>query len=118
MSAAGDALQMLPASVARFRICTDPTTSAASASAANRVRIVASSAMSVITVPAPITSRSPSCRIPGASSGTRFTSTTTPAEIVRSRRRMIRSVPPASGRAAAPCATSSPMASLRAPGRS
>ena len=77
MSAAGDALQMLPASVARFRICTDPTTSA-SASAANRVRIVASSAMSVITVPAPITSRSPSCRIPGASSGTRFTSTTTP----------------------------------------
>ena len=45
---------MLPARVARFRICTDPTTSAASASAANRVRIVASSAMSVITVPAPI----------------------------------------------------------------
>ena len=77
VSAAGDALQMLPASVARFRICTDPTTSAASASAANRVRIVASSAMSVITVPAPITSRPPSCRIPGASSGTRFTSTTT-----------------------------------------
>ena len=36
VSAAGDALQMLPASVARFRICTDPTTSAASASAANR----------------------------------------------------------------------------------
>ena len=53
VSAAGDALQMLPARVARFRICTDPTTSAASASAANRVRIVASSAMSVITVPRP-----------------------------------------------------------------
>ena len=33
MSAAGDALQMLPASVARFRIWTDPTTAAASARA-------------------------------------------------------------------------------------
>ena len=33
MSAAGDALQMLPASVARFRIWTAPTTAAASASA-------------------------------------------------------------------------------------
>ena len=33
VSAAGEALQMLPASVARFRIWTDPTTAAASASA-------------------------------------------------------------------------------------
>ena len=69
------------------------------------------------TVPALMMSRPPSCRMPGASSGTRFTSTTTPAEIVRSRRRMMRSVPPASGRAAGPCATSSPMASFRSPGR-
>ena len=33
MSAAGEALQMLPASVARFRIWADPTTAAPSASA-------------------------------------------------------------------------------------
>ena len=33
VSAAGDALQMLPGSVARLRIWTDPTTAAASASA-------------------------------------------------------------------------------------
>ena len=33
MSAAGDALQTLPASVARLRIWTEPTTAAASASA-------------------------------------------------------------------------------------
>ena len=33
MSAAGDALQTLPASVARFRIWTEPTTAAASTSA-------------------------------------------------------------------------------------
>ena len=39
MSAAGDALQMLPASVARFRIWTEPTTAAASASAWKSRRI-------------------------------------------------------------------------------
>ena len=33
MSAAGEALQMLPTTVARLRICTEPTQPAASASA-------------------------------------------------------------------------------------
>ena len=57
MSAAGDALQMLPASVARFRIWTEPTTAAASASAGKCRRTSGSAATSVITVVAPMTTR-------------------------------------------------------------
>ena len=56
VSAAGEALQMFPASVARFRIWTAPTTAAASASAWWSRRIRSSATMSVITASAPIVS--------------------------------------------------------------
>ena len=91
-----------PASVARFRIWTEPTTAAASASAAMSRRMTGWAAISVIVVVAPITSPpSAPARIPGASSGTPFTSTTTDGAYDPSRSRITRSVPPASTRAPA-----------------
>ena len=60
MSAAGDALHTLPASVARLRICTEPTTAAASARAGACRRTSGSAATSVMTVVAPITRLPPS----------------------------------------------------------
>src|SRR5215218_1221314 len=118
VSAAGDALHRLPASVARFRIWTEPTTAAASASAARSRRITGCAAISVIVVVAPMTSPpSPVARIPGASSGTRFTSTTTDGANDPSRSLMTRSVPPASTRASPPCRTSRSTASVSVSGR-
>ena len=118
MSAAGDALTRLPASVARFRIWTEPTTAAASASAATSRRMTGWAAISVIVVVAPMTSPpSAPARIPGASSGTRFTSTTTDGAYDPSRSRMTRSVPPASTRAPLPCSTSRSTASASVAGR-
>ena len=77
MSAAGDALHMLPASVARLRIWTEPTTAAASARAGKCVRTRSSPARSASTVSAVIESR-PSARVmAGRSAGMRFRSTTT-----------------------------------------
>ena len=118
MSAAGEALTRFPASVARFRIWTEPTTAAASASAAMSRRITGWAPISVIVVVAPM--RSPPsavARIPGASSGTRFTSTTTDGAYDPSRSRITRSVPPASTRASPPCRTSRSTASARVAGR-
>ncbi len=120
MSAAGDALPMFPASVARLRIWTDPTTAAPSARARKSRRIRGSSVMSVITVRAPIRSPpSPVSTMPASSSARPLTSTTVRGRIVPSRRRMIRSVPPASGRAtSSPPSASSATASARRVGRS
>ena len=118
VSAAGDALHRFPASVARFRICTEPTTAAASASAATSRRITGCAAISVIVVVAPMTSEPPApARIPGASSGIRFTSTTSDGVIVPSRSRITRSVPPARTRASGPCSASRATASASVPGR-
>ncbi len=54
VSAAGDALQMFPASVARLRICTDPTDVAASTRAGKCRWMRSSAMMSVSTARAPI----------------------------------------------------------------
>ena len=74
-------------------------------------------AMSVMIVVAPITRRSPSRRIPGASSGIRLTSMTRAGAAEPSRRRMIRSVPPARTRASGPRSASRATASARDAGR-
>ncbi len=117
MSAAGDALQMLPARVARLRICTEPTTVAASASAVNRRRTRSSAATSVMTAVAGMTSRPSSSRIAGSSSAIRLTSTTTDGRADPSRSRITRSVPPARTRASGPCAARRATASASVPGR-
>ena len=118
VSAAGDALHTLPASVARLRICTEPTTAAASAKAGACRRTSGSAATSVMTVVAPITRLPPSpTRIPGASSGTRLTSTTRLGASEPSRSRITRSVPPARTRASGPRSASRATASASDAGR-
>jgi len=117
VSAAGEALQTLPARVARFRIWTDPTTAAASARAGKWRRTRSSATRSVITVVAPIVIRPESSRIPGRSSAMRLTSITTDGRALPSRSRMTRSVPPARSRAAGPCASRRATASASVAGR-
>ena len=95
MSAAGDALQRLPASVARFRIWIEPTTWAASTSAGNACRTRGSAMSAVMTVVAPIRSRPFTSWIPGASSATRFRSITSGGSTVPFRTPTRRSVPAA-----------------------
>jgi hypothetical protein len=118
VSAAGEALQTLPARVARFRIWVEPTTAAASARAWKSRPMRGSAPIAVITVRAPMDNRPPSSRIDPSSSAILFRSTTTSARIDPSRRRMIRSVPPASTRARGPCSASRATASSRSVGRS
>ena len=118
MSAAGDALHTLPASVARLRIWTEPTTAAASASAGKCRRTSGSAATSVITVVAPITRRPSRLADPGrAAPAIRLTSTTTAGASEPSRSRMTRSVPPARTRASGPRSASSATASASDAGR-
>ena len=97
VSAAGEALQMLPARVARLRIWTEPTTAAASASAGKCGGRRASAAMSVMTVSAPIDSRPSASVMAGRELGNPLgVDDQDLGRSVPSRRAMIRSVPPAS----------------------
>ena len=98
--------QDLPLGVYRLQLI-----DAASTSAGNQRRTLSSAIRSVIVVPAEIRSRPSKWEIEGANSTTRLTSTTTVGVSVRSRRRMIRSVPPASTRASEPYSSSSETAS-------
>src|SRR6266566_9362473 len=74
--------------------------------------------MSVIVVSAPNARNPSSSRISASSSATPLTSTTIRGRSDPSRRRIIRSVPPASGRASAPCPSIRAMASSSLVGRS
>src|SRR5664280_3162140 len=73
--------------------------------------------MSLMTVPAPITRQPASSRIDGRISAIRLTSMTRPGRAEPSRRRMMRSVPPARRRASGPCASSRATASASSVGR-
>ncbi len=117
VSAAGEALQMLPARVARLRICTDPTTTAASARARKCRCTRPSSTMSVMTVEALIERYPSSTRIAGRSSAICLRSMTNRGLIDPSRNRIRRSVPPANSRASGPYSSSNATASLTVRGR-
>ena len=117
MSAAGDAWQMLPVSVARLRIWIDPTVAAASTSAGKCRRIRLSFSMSAITTVAPILSPRSVSPIVGASSFTCLISMTMLGLRDRLRSSTTRSVPPASRQASPPCLSSSASTSDSVAGR-
>ena len=98
----GRRVQMLPASVARLRICTEPTTLAASTSAGNICRTCSLAMRSVIVQRPPIRSAESTCVMPDSSVSIRFKFTTTAGRMRPNRRRTSRSVPPASSVARAP----------------
>ena len=95
LSAAGDALQRLPASVARPCTCVDPMRRAASTTPGQTVLSWGCSAITAHGVAAPITKPSPSARTP-ISPGILLTSTITSGFVRPVRSCTNRSVPPES----------------------
>ncbi len=113
MSAAGEALQMLPASVARLRMGGPPTYPAASARAGQALPSAGWRSRVAMRVNAPMRQPPAGSGVTSSSPGTRLRSTMHAASVWPCSRPSTRSVPPASGRAAAPCSASSRSASVR-----
>src|SRR4051794_2580942 len=117
VSAAGDPLHALPTRLARLRMATEPTVSAASTSAGYRCRTTGCAASSPIVSVGPTRTPASPRAIGSGRSATAFRSTTSVGSIVWWRSPTRRSVPPTSARARPPSAARAASASAVVLGR-